>query len=265
MFSWIKRNKFNDKVNEFKQIVTNICTEEHRKEGFLDEMYTISLTKNEGYSIIASVEIIEDGDIMMHFGKGIIYDVAFGVQFSSIGTIVSYVSENKKLELLEFDANNEKQIFSRYIDLFLEIYIHDVHKSMIQNLEIDFSNQPVIFRDIVNYVQKNTNVYEYNNTSKVLYCVEGDCNEKYEFYICLNRNAGLLEIRFELNSNAEDIGQLLNSIIFNYKNRTAQIYLAGHPDLETDDIKGDINNTLNSFYNEFRENEKKYLNGELVL
>lgn len=267
MFSWIKRNRFNNKVNEFREMITNICTEEYRKNGIIDEMYTISICKFDGRSLIADAKLEEDGGITIKFKEGIIYDVGYVVKFSNNGTMVSYVSKSDNLELLEFDVNNEEMLFSMYIDLFLDIYIYDAHKKMLEDLEIDFSNQPAIFRDIVKYIQENANTYEFKNISSVYYLVENDDGEYFEFYICLNREKGLLEIRFDIHYIEDDIegfSNVINVAVHDYKNRITQVKLAENPVLEFDDVK-EANSLINGLYEEFIRNEKKYLDGELML
>lgn len=267
MFSWIKKNRFENKVNEFRQMITNDCIKEYRKDGLLDEMYTISICKVDGESIVADAKVEEDGGIIINFHEGIGYDVCYTVVFSSVGTIVSYLGENFELKLLESDPNNEEMLFSKYIDLFLDVYKYDAHKKILRDLEIDFSNQPVVFREIVNYIQENANLYQYENRSAVYYCLEGDYDKSYEFYICLNRNAGLLEIRSEMTDILEDTNELLtlaNVVEYDYKNRIARSDLADKPSIETEDIEG-VNYFLSFFYEEFKKDEKEYLDGKLVI
>lgn len=118
MFSSIKKSKFNNQVNSFRNFINSECIAKHKEQGLLDEMYTISIY---GKGVCATAE--ENGTIRIIFRKGILCDKNFNVSFNiDLGTMVHCMNDSGNLELLEFDANNSNQLFLKYIDLFLKSY-----------------------------------------------------------------------------------------------------------------------------------------------
>lgn len=144
----------------------------------------------------------------------------------------------------------------------------DVHKNMTQHLRIDYSNQPDIFMEIVSYVKANANTNDGKHIHTLLYDIyKENTEERITFYICLNKNVGMLEIRFDFDIIDEDDNsrfKATNGIQYDYNSRIANTRLANQPDLEVSDIDR-INFGLNALYQEFLEREQQYLNGDIGL
>lgn len=123
MFQGFKSVRFENKVDQFKNFITEECKAENMREfGTLDEMYCIKIYKfldKNGTSVDAEVK---DDTISIRFSKKVIHNNTINVSYSDARTMVTSVDDNYNMDMIEMDYGNDDQIFSKYIDLFMEIY-----------------------------------------------------------------------------------------------------------------------------------------------
>ena len=123
MFQGLKKIAFDNKVDQFKNFITEECKSYNMREfGTLDEMYCIHISKfldENGKAVNAEVD---GNSIRIMFPENVIHDNRITVTYSNEHTMVMSTNDNYEMDIMEMDLGNDDRIFSKYIDLFMEIY-----------------------------------------------------------------------------------------------------------------------------------------------